>query len=691
MDYDVALSFAGEDRGYAEKIAHLLRLAHVRVFYDTFEQAALWGGDLYTHLADIYSNRARYCVMLISEHYVEKAWTRHERRFAQERAFRADVPYILPVRLDDTPVPGLAETTGFLDLRRMTVETLVKLLLEKLAGSQPETGVDAGSIGSRAYAAAVVARYDDERLRRSLPLTVATTDAEPRSGVLGLDWDLDLDDVDLDDLGLHDLDLAGGEADRRIDAIGHIHRELVGGPRDFLVLLGGYGTGKTTLCKQILVHYCKRLLTGERPVVVPIYVDLRSSSSTFGSDATFADLLSEYHPVLPDVSDAEFLLLLDGYDEIARDRHSFSIATLLEKGYAGRRIKVLLTSRTHFFQTELDAVTRLAQSAKGGTGLVDMRQAVADVRAGTVYLLEFDDRDVQRYLGDRFAADAAAYYRKLLRIYDLNDLSRRPILLELISSVLPELDESDVISAASLYETAVSLWLQREAWRGVRPAAVISFMKSLATQMFLSEQLEINFDDLTSQVRARFEREILSSVDLERFDELIRTSTFISRDADGNFSFMHRSFMEYFFAEVLSDRIRQGSLKLAPGVGDSPAGYALRSDPTRVLGEGIVELLGGALNYKHPGHAITEEVSRFIREREEFREKERRVNRIANAMRGGPPAGDEDREGPLPNISMIGGGGRIYYDVEHREFLLVAEGEDDWTLKFNRWTTWIHT
>jgi hypothetical protein len=416
------------------------------------------------------------------------------------------------------------------------------------------------------------------------------------------------------------------------------------------------------------------------------------------------------------VSDVEWLVLLDGYDEIARDRHSFSISTLISEGFAGRRIKVLLTSRTHFFQTELDAVTRLASTAQIGTGLVDIRQAVAKVRDSLIHLLEFEDGDVRRYLNDRFASESAAYYGKLLRIYDLNDLSRRPILLELISSVLPELDESDVISAASLYETAVALWLQREAWRGVRSAAVISFMKSLATQMFLNDQLEMNFEDLTSHVRTQFEREILSFVDLERFDELIRTSTFISRDADGNFSFMHRSFMEYFFAEALIDRINLGTLSLDSEVGSSPhmrfriggkrgrpfwqatdpADDAAPTAPERVmvLGEGIIELLEGALKHKHPDHVITHQVSKFARENAESREKERRVNRIASFMRGHGPASDDDREGPLPRISMIGGGGRIYYDVEHREFLLVTGGpvvQDDWTLKLNLWTTWIHT
>jgi hypothetical protein len=40
-EFDVALSFAGEDRAHAERLANLLRDTHVRVFYDEFVKATL--------------------------------------------------------------------------------------------------------------------------------------------------------------------------------------------------------------------------------------------------------------------------------------------------------------------------------------------------------------------------------------------------------------------------------------------------------------------------------------------------------------------------------------------------------------------------------------------------------------------------------------------------------------------------
>ncbi|MFZ1035591.1 MAG: TIR domain-containing protein [Smithella sp.] len=131
--YDIALSFAGENRSIVENYSNLLSQKKVKVFYDKNEQADLWGKDLYEKLDEIYRKQANYCVIFISEHYAQKLWTTHERKSAQARAFVENKEYILPVKLDDTELPGMRETVGYLDLRKMSVNDLVNLTLQKLA------------------------------------------------------------------------------------------------------------------------------------------------------------------------------------------------------------------------------------------------------------------------------------------------------------------------------------------------------------------------------------------------------------------------------------------------------------------------------------------------------------------------------------------------------------------------------
>jgi TIR domain len=132
-EYHVALSFAGEDRKYVDKVATHLRDEGVNVFYDKFEEAELWGKDLYVHLSNIYQNRAMFTVMFISESYGRKAWPNHERKSAQARAISENQEYILPAFFDESvEVPGLLNTTGRIALTSRTPEQLAKLIVQKL-------------------------------------------------------------------------------------------------------------------------------------------------------------------------------------------------------------------------------------------------------------------------------------------------------------------------------------------------------------------------------------------------------------------------------------------------------------------------------------------------------------------------------------------------------------------------------
>lgn len=132
MTYEIALSFAGEDRAYVEMVARFLKSHGVSLFYDNYEQTDLWGKDLYGHLSNVYSKAEKFVVMFVSEHYASKLWTNLERRAAQSRAFQQKREYILPVRFDDTEVEGLLPTVGFLDARKLSPEVIASKILEKL-------------------------------------------------------------------------------------------------------------------------------------------------------------------------------------------------------------------------------------------------------------------------------------------------------------------------------------------------------------------------------------------------------------------------------------------------------------------------------------------------------------------------------------------------------------------------------
>ena len=130
--YDVALSFAGEDREYVEQVAeHLLNL-DVTMFYDRYETVQLWGEDLAVHLGKVYSRDSHFVVMFSSRHYAEKAWPNHEREHALARHLKGQTGRILPVRFDDSEIPGVPSTVGYLDARVVSPDKLAELIRQKV-------------------------------------------------------------------------------------------------------------------------------------------------------------------------------------------------------------------------------------------------------------------------------------------------------------------------------------------------------------------------------------------------------------------------------------------------------------------------------------------------------------------------------------------------------------------------------
>ncbi|WP_061206621.1 TIR domain-containing protein [Leptospira santarosai] len=112
--FDIAISYAGEQGVIAEEIATVLNKSNIKVFFDKYEKASLWGLDLATHLQKVYSEQAKFCIMLISNEYRKKAWPNHERAAAIERYINDKGDYILPILIDDDAwVDGIPKTMSY--------------------------------------------------------------------------------------------------------------------------------------------------------------------------------------------------------------------------------------------------------------------------------------------------------------------------------------------------------------------------------------------------------------------------------------------------------------------------------------------------------------------------------------------------------------------------------------------------
>lgn len=138
-DYDVVLSYAQEDRDAAEFLADALSRHNVNVFYDKNEKQTRWDQQLRNYLDDLYQNKARHCVVLLSRSYIANPRTMYELTIARSRA-SYDTSYLFYVRLDNAVVPDLLAGLYF-RIREEEIEEITDIINE---GKQEESSHGAG-------------------------------------------------------------------------------------------------------------------------------------------------------------------------------------------------------------------------------------------------------------------------------------------------------------------------------------------------------------------------------------------------------------------------------------------------------------------------------------------------------------------------------------------------------------------
>ena len=77
--FDVAVSFASEDREFVGEIVSQLTASNARVFCDSDFSAGIRGEELPGHLDRIYRRKTPHAVIFVSRFYAEKMWAQNDR------------------------------------------------------------------------------------------------------------------------------------------------------------------------------------------------------------------------------------------------------------------------------------------------------------------------------------------------------------------------------------------------------------------------------------------------------------------------------------------------------------------------------------------------------------------------------------------------------------------------------------
>lgn len=330
-----------------------------------------------------------------------------------------------------------------------------------------------------------------------------------------------------------------------------------------ITLLGNYGTGKSTTLKHLMYVQAQKYLENPDDERIPIFIELKGFRQAPKSRQLITDILVNdfgvninYRKFQELNEKGKFLIILDGFDEMADrvlDGLPFEHFEELS-AFACDKGKVILSSRTHYFRDHEQLLEVHLQTSNRLSFLEDRNEYEI------LFLNSVTEHDINDYLKAYFNNNWEYYKNIIKKTYDLYSLAEVPILLNMIVQTLPEMiSEGMQINRSAIYQTFTDKWLKRDNWRrALHKNDRLYFCKELAFYFYTSNQNTVHWSELPRFIREYFKDKVKTHTDLDVFDSDVRTSNFLKRKEDsGEYSFVHKSFMEYFVARYFYENIER--------------------------------------------------------------------------------------------------------------------------------------
>lgn len=350
----------------------------------------------------------------------------------------------------------------------------------------------------------------------------------------------------------------------------YIHEWLAERDKPVLFLLGEFGDGKTfftyTLARRLADEFLKNPKTG--------WIPLRLSLRDFYEAGTSRDFLrlrlEEFGADIEGwttlLASQRLLIILDGFDEISKQLDPATITkniTALMKCYEEfNGCKVMITSRTHFFERRQDVerlMTRLSDPALYYLAPISRRATVQHLEE-TAHRLELKQA-----------------MTKLHSLHDPIGLAAKPLFLQMVKDTLHDLP--DDLDEVTLYQQYILNSLKRKAEQLDDDELLVDRKELLDNLILLLEEiaveLQISGNEYVSlnrfaEIRQKNFAELLwkmTGEDDAQQDAKARVGvrSLLSRvetphmENEWPVDFYHRSLREYFVARRLCSSLLDGA------------------------------------------------------------------------------------------------------------------------------------
>jgi len=345
---------------------------------------------------------------------------------------------------------------------------------------------------------------------------------------------------------------------------------------NLLVILGDFGIGKTSYTLKLASELVeKRKL--ENTGIIPVRIELKSYREAIDYEAMIISHLSDFKVNTTGYQAFDFLLrtgkvllILDAFDEMAVQVNEEITKENFDELYkaVNGKSKVILTCRTHYFREhpEIESLIYDIHAPEGfrspqGTALYKSISGRKNCRI--CFLQPFDNPQIAEYLRKALDEEKEKAQQILAKNKGLKDLANRPVLLAMIAQSFNDISKrGDIPSTTALYEVYIQKWIERDDSRtNLTKEGKEKLAEALAGKLwFESRGNTIHYSELRPLVEHHFKSRIRVPQDVEYAEHEVRTASFLTRDAEGNYGFAHRSFMEFFLARKFADEIKRNQI-----------------------------------------------------------------------------------------------------------------------------------
>ncbi len=344
------------------------------------------------------------------------------------------------------------------------------------------------------------------------------------------------------------------------------------------LILGEYGSGKTSFCMHLTYKLIKQF-NRYKNSYIPILIFLKDYSKSSIDELLTNFFINKYrinngniHTFNQLLKYRKVLLIFDGYDEVSK-RVDYDMKFRVYKEickYGIGNTKIILTCRPNFFQ-DLNEYNEIFQDSYLHYEPTEYNK----ISFNETHIKELNKVQIMSFLDshskelNKIGLEISEFYKIIRTTHDLWDLSKRPFLLSIIIKTLPKIildsrsrlekekGKTITINASNLYEIYTDDWLKREDNKGktlIKASEKKMFCENLAFKMFSDDILSINYRDLPDQIKQHFSK-LRDIIDIDYFRHDIQSCSFLKSDGSGNYSFIHTSFMEFFVAKSIVQKL----------------------------------------------------------------------------------------------------------------------------------------